>query len=630
VGGEGDGTDFADTVRRARYDFHRTVVELFQERFLATYAQWCRDNGVLSRVQAYGRETHPIDGGLLVDIPEGESWFWADHDRIMPRPTVANRYVSSAARLAGKRLTSHEAMTNAIPALRATLADMKRLLDMSLLTGVVHPVIHGFNYSPPEAGFPGWLRFGTWLNEHNPWWPHLRRFTDYSARLTSVFAQSDGQAELAILGPRADEWARHIRLYQPFPEVAVPWYHYELPSALAQAGFGSDFVSERVLQQSTAEGGRLRFGPREWRGLLVLDAESIEPETARAIERFARAGGAVVFVGRAPDRSPGLFEAEERDRAVRQAIETALSEGSDRVRVVAAPRTAPLGDLDQTRRSLPDDTRRGLLHWVTTTLPAFDLTPPIRIDAPHPDIGQIRHRVDGREIVFFANTSASEAISFFARFLTPGDRPWKWDPETGTRAPYPFNESASSLRVHLEPSESLLLVFEPEDRGATEDAAEVRSSLPPVEWRTIGEEWTVSFEHAFEERSFERALRPLEDLSLSPDAALASFAGTLVYRTAFDVSDARFDELDLGEVNGVTEVRLNGRPLGVRWWGRHAYDIRGVLTKGRNTLEVEVTTIAANYARSLKDDPAAQRWAGRYPPVSMGLVGPVQLLRTRR
>jgi hypothetical protein len=151
-----------------------------------------------------------------------------------------------------------------------------------------------------------------------------------------------------------------------------------------------------------------------------------------------------------------------------------------------------------------------------------------------------------------------------------------------------------------------------------------------VEWRTIAEEWTVSFEHAFEERSFERALRPLEDLSLSPDAALASFAGTLVYRTAFDVSDARFDELDLGEVNGVTEVRLNGRPLGVRWWGRHAYDIRGVLTKGRNTLEVEITTVAANYARSLKDDPAAQRWAGRYPPVSMGLVGPVQLLRTRR
>ena len=284
-------------------------------------------------------------------------------------------------------------------------------------------------------------------------------------------------------------------------------------------------MSESVLQRSTAEGGRLRFGPREWRGLLVLDAQSIEPETARAIERFARAGGAVVFVGRAPDRSPGLFEAEERDRAVRQAIGTALSEGPDRVRVVPAPRTAPLGDLDQTRRSLPDDTRRGLLHWVTTTLPAFDLTPPIRIDAPHPDIGQIRHRVDGREIVFFANTSASEAISFFARFLTPGARPWKWDPETGTRAPYPFNESASSLRVHLEPSESLLLVFEPEDRGATEDAAEVRSSLPPQEWRTIGEEWTVSFEHAFEERSFERALQPREDLSLSPDAALASFAG---------------------------------------------------------------------------------------------------------
>ena len=631
VGGEGEGTAHADTVRRARYDFHRTVVELFQERFLSTYAEWCRDNGVLSRAQAYGRETHPIDGGLLIDIPEGESWFWGEHDRIVKRPTVVNRYVSSAARLAGKRLTSHEAMTNAVPALRATLADMKLLLDRSLLTGVLHPIIHGFNYSPPEAGFPGWVRYGTWLSEQNPWWPHLRRFTDYSARLTSVLAQSDGQADLAILGPRADEWARHIRLYQPFPEVAVPWYHYELPSALAQAGFGSDFVSESVLQQTTAEGGRLRFGPREWTGLLVLDAESIEPETALAIERFARAGGRVVFVGRAPDRSPGLFEAEQKDQAVRQAIDAARAAGPDRVGVVAAPRSGPLGGIDQTRRELPLHTRRQLLHWVTTTLPAFDLVPPVRIDAPHPDVGQIRHLVDGREIVFFSNTSASEALSFHARFATDGAHPWRWDPETGTRAPYPFDEGPSSLWIHLEPSESLLLVFEPQDAGATEgESMQVRTSLPPTEWRTLGGEWTVSFEHAVEDRSFERTLRPLEDLSLSPDPALASFAGTLVYRTTFQVPDTRFDELDLGEVNGVSEARLNGQPLGVRWWGRHVYDMAGAVSEGPNALEIHVTTVVANYARSLKDNPAAQRWASWYPPISTGLVGPVRLVKTGR
>ena len=61
------------------------------------------------------------------------------------------------------------------------------------------------------------------------------------------------------------------------------------------------------------------------------------------------------------------------------------------------------------------------------------------------------------------------------------------------------------------------------------------------------------------------------------------------------------------EANGVTEVRLNGQPLGVRWWGRHTYGVAGTLRPGANTLEVGVTTVVANYARSLKDTPAAQR-----------------------
>jgi hypothetical protein len=629
VGGEGEGTPFADTVRRARYDFHRTVVELFQERFLGTYTEWCHDNGVLSRTQAYGRETHPIDGGLLIDIPEGESWLWGDHDRITKRPTVVNRYVSSAARLAGKRLTSHEAMTNAVPAFRATLADLKLLLDKSLLTGVLHPILHGFNYSPLDAGFPGWVQFGTWFNEKNTWWPHVRRFMDYSARLTAVLTRSDGQASLAILGPRADEWARYVRLYQPFPEVAVPWYHYALPDALASAGYGSDFVSEKVLQESSAADGRLRYGPREWKGLLVLDAESVEPDTARAIERFARAGGRVVFVGRAPHRAPGLLAAEVRDREVRQAIEAARATDAARVAVVPAPVGGPLGDLDQTRRDLPAFARRELLHWATTTLPGFGLEPAVRIDAPHVDVAQLRHRLGERDIVFFANTSETETVAFRARVAGAGPHPWRWDAETGARAPYPTEETGA-LWIRLEPSESLLLVFEPDDTERPDaEPVTLRPSTPPVEWKILNGPWQATFRHVVDDRTFERELRPLEDLSLSDDPELATFAGTVTYRTTFEIEDVGFDRLDLGRANGTTRVTLNGEPLGVSWWGRHLFDVGGVLRKGVNTLEVEVTTVAANYIHSLEDNPAAHRWTWWYPPISTGLVGPVRLLKTQ-
>ena len=81
-----DDSPRADTVRRARYDFHRTVVELFHERFLATYVGWAHENGLLARIQAYGRETHLLEGSLQVDLPEGESWLWSGHDRIVVSP----------------------------------------------------------------------------------------------------------------------------------------------------------------------------------------------------------------------------------------------------------------------------------------------------------------------------------------------------------------------------------------------------------------------------------------------------------------------------------------------------------------------------------------------------------------
>ena len=41
-----------------------------------------------------------------------------------------------------------------------------------------------------------------------------------------------------------------------------------------------------------------------------------------------------------------------------------------------------------------------------------------------------------------------------------------------------------------------------------------------------------------------------------------------------------------------------------------------------------MTTVVANYARSLKDNPAAKRWTWWYPPISAGLVGPVKLIQT--
>src|SRR5690606_30927676 len=141
---------FTGTIRRARYDFDKTIVELFHERFLTTYVAWAEANHVKARIQAYGRELHPLQGSMSVPLPEGETWLWVDKarpERIRPDSTVINKYVASAANLTGQRLRSFEAMTNAVPVFRETLQDFKRGLDATLLSGLNHPIIHGFNYT---------------------------------------------------------------------------------------------------------------------------------------------------------------------------------------------------------------------------------------------------------------------------------------------------------------------------------------------------------------------------------------------------------------------------------------------------------------------------------------------------
>ena len=626
-----DEDSMSDTVRRARYDFCRTLVELFHERFLQTYVDWCRANGVKSRIQAYGRETHPLLGSMLVDLPEGESWLWGEEDRIVPSPTVVNKYVSSAAHLSGRHQVSFEAMTNAVPVFRETLQDFKLCYDMSLMSGVIHPVVHGFNYNPPEAGFPGWVRFGCYLNEKNPWWPYFRHWSDYASRLSSVLLQSDAQASVAILGPRADEWSHDFLLYQPFPEVARPWYHYHLWQSLNHLGLSSDFVSEEILQKATFDGGRMRSGERSYQLLILEDVESVEPETAAALAALVKAGGKLAVIGHTPARSPGLKDASQRDGQVRSIMDQVVGGNPDRVWVVPAPEPPAGLRKDFVRMGLGEQDRRELMKWAAGFVQKLGLQSDVSITSPSADVMHVHHRLGDRDILLFSNMSRTQSADITGTYTWTDKIAWKWDPETGGRARFQAGPSAGILTLHLEPAESLLLVFEPGGRGGRGrvqkpscpcNKHEKAIVLQPVSG------WRAEFRHVIADKSFSRELTQLADLSRAGnDAPLATFAGRIVYRTQFDNRVGGQMLLDLGQVFDVSEVRLNGKPLGVRWWGRHVYPTAGALRRGRNELEIQVTTMLGNYCKSLQaENPVAKRWAFWFPPIPAGLVGPVRLV----
>jgi hypothetical protein len=84
--------------------------------------------------------------------------------------------------------------------------------------------------------------------------------------------------------------------------------------------------------------------------------------------------------------------------------------------------------------------------------------------------------------------------------------------------------------------------------------------------------------------------------------------------------------LDLGAVYGVSEVTLNGKPVGVRWYGQHIYDISNAVKSGNNELIIKVTTVLYNHARTLDKNTGAGFWVNRSKKaVSTGLMGPVKI-----
>jgi hypothetical protein len=151
-------------------------------------------------------------------------------------------------------------------------------------------------------------------------------------------------------------------------------------------------------------------------------------------------------------------------------------------------------------------------------------------------------------------------------------------------------------------------------------------------------------------------LDKLASLTEHPDEAIRYFSGTAAYRRNFDLPADRLEKgtrlmLDLGRVEPLAEVCLNGKSLGVLWKPPFILDITEAAKTGMNLLEVRVTGTWRN--RLVGDTkypngfPSATGAAGgraqfkpylgvnlklrpEETPAPFGLLGPVQLRNTQR
>jgi hypothetical protein len=169
--------------------------------------------------------------------------------------------------------------------------------------------------------------------------------------------------------------------------------------------------------------------------------------------------------------------------------------------------------------------------------------------------------------------------------------------------------------------------------------------MPDTKPETLSGQWNVKFILGGPTLPADFQTAKLASWTTFPDTNTQAFAGTAKYEITFDRDNSKFKIqnsklfLDLGDVRQSARVRVNGKDYGTLITPPFRVVVDNLKPTG-NTLEVEVTSVAANRIRDL--DRRSVPWktfrdinivdinykpfdAANWPLTDCGLLGPVTL-----
>jgi hypothetical protein len=212
------------------------------------------------------------------------------------------------------------------------------------------------------------------------------------------------------------------------------------------------------------------------------------------------------------------------------------------------------------------------------------------------------HRRAGELDIYFVSNRTDKRIETVGQFRVSGAFPQRWDPLSGnifTLPEYHDDEEFTSIPLQFDACQSYFIVFE---HGLDlSGAGRIRAGNFPEKKKikTIEGPWRVSFDPAWGGPSsviFEN----LVDWTTRPEEGIRYYSGRAVYHNTFDlpaagtVHDSLLYYLELGEVNHMARVTLNGRILGIVWTTPRRVDITRAIQKAGNELEIEVVNLWPN------------------------------------
>ena len=244
---------------------------------------------------------------------------------------------------------------------------------------------------------------------------------------------------------------------------------------------------------------------------------------------------------------------------------------------------------------------------------------------------QFYHRADGNTDIYFVNNRTDTAMTINANFRVAGRTAEIWQADRGTMQPasYTIHDGITTVPLPLESRDAVFVVFrEPTQTLSRTVVAPVRTRLA-----SLTGPWDVTFQ---EGRGAPKSatFAELSDWTFNTNPGIKYFSGEATYTKTIQIpalSPGQRVEVDLGVVNDLAEVAVNGKTEGIAWKPPYRVDITDGVKAGDNTLSIKVVNLWANRligdqqpgAAKVAFAPSSLIYTANSPLLPSGLMGPV-------
>ncbi len=554
--------DDKEMIARVKSDYRETLSDLVLESFIKPMTEWAHQHKSLNRNQAHGSPGNILDLYAACDIPETEIF-----GKIKPgsADVFINKFASSAAHVTGNKLVSSESFTWLDEHWTVTMSEMVRATNRFFLAGINHMFFHGICYSPEDVAWPGWLFYAsTELNDRNPLWNDFPAIFKYIERTQSILQNATPENDLLVYWPYYDVAAgegmifNHLGLNQE-----ADWFKKHAISGLSEkltaAGHSFDYISDRqLLNSKVSEGEIVTEGLAKYKAVVIPKTKYIPLETMHQLQHFIAEGGKVFFDEELPETVPGMVNLNQRE------MELAEINSKSEVQKCVGEVTKMLeekGILGET--SLAESGLRFVkINW------------------------------EGQPVYLIVNAGLNQK-DCQVKLGSKAKNYVFLDPLHGEISK--AQKHGNSIRIQLN-SEQMVLILCSDNRIKAPDhyyeSNQMKSTL-------VNSFWKVEFISGGPVLPKNVEMKKLKSWTKSDDVETHRFAGTARYSTEFEWdSDQSVALMNLGVVKDCAHLWVNGKDYGILLGPVFETWVDN-LVSGENTLQIDVSNVAANRIRDL-------------------------------